>query len=106
MRSFSDSYVKSANKVYRRVGHLFQGNFEGREVDADEYLAHLVRYIHFNPVRGRLVTRPEDWKYSDYVEWCSDSGGMDAARKKVHTRLFGNSEELEMRAKLEELLSN
>ena len=92
MRSFSVSYIKSFNKVYRQVGHLFQGNFEARLVESDEYLAHLIRYIHFNPVSANLVSRAEDWKHSDYAEWLSDSDVMDEARKRVRSRLFGDAE--------------
>jgi len=29
----------------------------------------LCRYIHLNPVRAKLVARPEDWLYSNYREW-------------------------------------
>ncbi len=115
MRSFSVSYIKSFNKLYRRVGHLFQGNFEAREVDSDEYLAHLIRYIHFNPVRSSMVTEAEDWENSDYSNWVSNSGKMGEASERVRSRLFGNAEgyktfcdnlrgEMEMRAGLEKLL--
>ncbi|QLQ06208.1 MAG: hypothetical protein HZY76_09250 [Anaerolineae bacterium] len=36
----------------------------------DEYLLHLSRDIHLNPVHAGLVARPEDWaffSYQDYV---------------------------------------
>ena len=115
MRSFSVSYVKSINKVYHRVGHLFQGNFEAREVDAHEYLAHLIRYVHLNPVRARLVRKAEDWKYSDYEEWNSDSDCIDEARMEVRFQLFETAdgyrrfcqdflEDVEMNAKIEKIL--
>jgi len=29
----------------------------------------LCRYIHRNPVKAKLVARPEDWAYSNYREW-------------------------------------
>ncbi len=29
----------------------------------------LCRYIHSNPVKARLVSRPRDWAYSNYREW-------------------------------------
>jgi len=29
----------------------------------------LCRYIHLNPVKAKLVTRPEDWRYSNYLQW-------------------------------------
>ena len=29
----------------------------------------LYKYIHLNPVKAKLVTKPEDWAYSNYREW-------------------------------------
>jgi REP element-mobilizing transposase RayT len=43
------------NRKRRHFGHLFQGRFKAVLVDADEYLKHLSRYIHLNPVRARMV---------------------------------------------------
>jgi hypothetical protein len=40
---------------FKRLGHLFQGRFKSILVDDEEYLKELVRYIHLNPVRARLV---------------------------------------------------
>ena len=35
-------------------------------VDADEYLKHLSRYIHLNPVRARMVEHCRDYPWSSY----------------------------------------
>ena len=43
------SYVMYFNKKYQRVGVLFQGRYKAVNVDRDEYLLHLTRYIHLNP---------------------------------------------------------
>lgn len=44
------SYSMYFNKKYHRVGHLFQGIYKASYVKTDEYLLHLSRYIHLNPV--------------------------------------------------------
>jgi REP element-mobilizing transposase RayT len=69
MMRFSVSYTKAINKRYDRVGALFQGAFRAKHVDRDEYLVHLSRYIHLNPVASGLVERPEDWEFSSYREY-------------------------------------
>jgi hypothetical protein len=56
------SYAKANNKRYDRVGHPFQGSFKNIHIDRDEYLRHLSRCIHFNPVEADLVSKPEDWE--------------------------------------------
>ena len=69
MQLFSISYTKAMNKRYDRVGSLFQGAFQAKHVDGNNYLVHLSRYIHLNPVMAGLVERPEDWEFSSYREY-------------------------------------
>jgi putative transposase len=69
MQSFTLSYVKALNKRYQRVGSLFQGRFEAIHVDREEYLLHLTRYIHLNPVRANIVEKAENWEFSSYQEY-------------------------------------
>jgi putative transposase len=69
MQPFALSYTKAINKRYGRVGSLFQGRFQAVRVDRDEYLVHLSRYIHLNPVIAKLVEQPEDWEFSSYREY-------------------------------------
>ncbi len=66
MQRFSTSYTKAINKQYCRVGHLFQGRYKAKLIPNNEYLLHLSRYIHLNPVRAKLVSKPEEWKHSSY----------------------------------------
>ena len=68
MQSFGQSYTNAINNRYERVGSLFQGRFQAIHVDRDEYLLHLSRYIHLNPVPS-LVRRPEDWEFSSYRDY-------------------------------------
>ena len=58
MQLLGISYTKAINRRFKRVGPLFQGAFRAKEVDSDEYLLHLSRYLHLNPVRAGLVRDP------------------------------------------------
>ena len=69
MQRLSISYTKAINKRYGRVGPLFQGQFQAARVDRNEYLLHLSRYIHLNPVAAGLVEHPQDWEYSSFREY-------------------------------------
>ena len=69
MQSFTLAYSKSINKRFERVGSLFQGPFKAIHIDRDEYLLHLSRYIHLNPVAAGLVRCPEDWEFSSHGEY-------------------------------------
>jgi putative transposase len=65
-----DTYVKTINTIYGRVGHLFQGAYKLRLVDNPETLPNLSRYIHRNPVEANLVRDPTQWEYSSSREYC------------------------------------
>lgn len=45
-----NSHSKFFNTKYETVGSVFQGRFKAKAVKKDEYLVHLSRYIHLNPV--------------------------------------------------------
>ncbi len=55
MRRLLAGYAVTFNRTHRRVGHLFQNRFKSILVEAEPYLLELVRYIHLNPVRARLL---------------------------------------------------
>lgn len=60
------SYAVYFNIKRQRRGHLFQGRFKSLLVDADEYLKHLSRYIHLNPVRAKMVESASQYPWSSY----------------------------------------
>ncbi len=69
LQPFTVSYTKAINKRFGRVGALFQGRFKAILIDKNEYLIHLSRYLHMNPVNANLVASPEEWEFSSYQEY-------------------------------------
>jgi len=63
------SYTKAINKRFSRVGALFQGQFQGKPIATYSHLLKLCIYIHANPVKDGLVFLPEEWEFSNYLEW-------------------------------------
>lgn len=55
MRKVLTGYVVSFNRRYRRNGHLFQNRYKSILCQEDTYLLELVRYIHLNPLRAKVV---------------------------------------------------
>jgi REP element-mobilizing transposase RayT len=66
MQGLQQSYTLRFNRVHGLVGHLFQGRYKALLCARDPYLTTVVRYIHLNPVRARLVERPEAYPYSSH----------------------------------------
>jgi len=75
MQVLFNAYVQALNLQQGRTGTLFEGRFKHKRVDTWEYLIILCRYIHRNPVKAGLVTKPEDWAYSNYREWIGARDG-------------------------------
>jgi putative transposase len=57
------AYAGAVNARLRRTGHFWQGRFGCVAMDEAHLLA-AARYVALNPVRARLVARPEDWRWS------------------------------------------
>ncbi len=55
------SYIQYFNTKRKRKGHLFQARFKSVLIDADEYLTHLSRYIHLNPLRTKIVESLDEY---------------------------------------------
>lgn len=66
MQTLQYRYTRYFNKTYQTRGHLFQGRYKAILCDKDAYLLELVRYVHLNPVRAKLVKRPEQYPWSSH----------------------------------------
>jgi REP element-mobilizing transposase RayT len=66
MHHINGAYTTYFNVKHNRLGHLFQGRYIAILVDIDEYAKELSRYIHLNPVRAKLVEKPEEYMWSSY----------------------------------------
>lgn len=66
-------YAQHFNRRHDRVGHLFQGRFRSFLVDREAWLLEVVRYVHRNPVKARLVSRPEEFPWSSHRAYLGTS---------------------------------
>jgi len=55
MRRLLTGYVVTFNRRHKRHGHLFQNRYKSILCQEDPYLLELVRYIHLNPLRAKIV---------------------------------------------------
>ena len=66
MQYINSSYTTYFNIKRKKVGHMFQGRYKSIVVDKDNYFLGLTRYIHLNPIRAKMVNRPEEYQWSSY----------------------------------------
>src|SRR5262249_25591919 len=72
----------------RKIGHVFQGRHKAILCQSDRYLGELVRYIHLNPVRAKIVRKAERYPWSSQRAYLGmeDTGIVDVDPV---LRLFG-----------------
>lgn len=70
-----NSYTQAFNRQQGRTGTLFEGRAKSRLIDRNNFLLHIVRYIHMNPVSAGLTHKPEDWPFSNYREFIGMRNG-------------------------------
>jgi len=63
-------YAINFNHRHKRSGHVFQNRYKSIVCEEETYLLELVRYIHLNPLRAKLV--PDVTALAMYP-WCGHS---------------------------------
>lgn len=77
MRRVLTGYAVTFNQRHRRVGCLFQNRYKSILCQEEAYLLELVRYIHLNPIRARMV---EDLKLLNKYPYCGHSAIVGTCR--------------------------
>jgi REP-associated tyrosine transposase len=67
MRQLNGVYTQLFNKLHGRIGHLFQGRFKAILIQKDSHLLEVCRYTVLNPLRAKMVQRPDDYAWSSYL---------------------------------------
>ena len=86
MQRLLTGYAISFNRRHHRQGHLFQNRYKSILCQEEAYLLELVRYIHLNPLRAKIVRNLKElreypycghsaffkkgyrtWQHSDYI---------------------------------------
>lgn len=66
MKWLNGTYASWYNRRHRKVGHLFGERYKGIHVQTEEYMRRLARYVILNPVRAKIASTPEEYRWSSY----------------------------------------
>jgi putative transposase len=101
MQRIAARYSRYRHKSLRTTGHLFERRYRAKLVDVDAYFLALLRYIHLNPVKARIVRDPADYPWSSHraylgtepIAWLTTTFGLslfstDLARARRAYRQF------------------
>lgn len=78
MRRLLTGYAVYFNLRHRRHGHLFQNRYKSILCQEEPYFLELVRYIHLNPLRAKLV---EDIRALDKYPYCGHSAVVEKVKR-------------------------
>ncbi len=87
MRHLNASYAGYFNARHRRVGHVFQGRFKAQIVENEGHYLEISRYIHLNPVRARMVERPEMYPWGSCRGYYRKADALDWV---IHDRVLAD----------------
>ncbi len=66
IQSIAGRYSRYRHKLLNTSGHLFEQRHGAKLVEVDAYFLTLLRYIHLNPVKARIVDSPSDYPWSSH----------------------------------------
>ncbi len=89
MQYLNGSYTGYFNRRFGRSGHLFQGRFRAHLIDEQGYFQVVSRYIHLNPVRAGIVSRPQQYPWSSYAGYVRAAETLDWVTYERVLRDFG-----------------
>jgi putative transposase len=96
------------NIKYGRVGAVFQGRFRAKHIETDEYLLHVSRYVHLNPIglQNTQVTSNKskitatslvEYEWSSYREYINSSSQPLCDTKPILEYFSGSSTGIQKR---------
>ena len=92
MHGLNSGYTGYFNNKYKRSGHLLQGRYKAIIVDKENYLLELSRYVHLNPLRAKIINKPQDYKWSSYGGYIRKKEVNNLNNYNWLLSIFGNEE--------------
>jgi len=93
MRRLLTGHASYFNRRHRRNGHLFQNRYKSILCREEAYLLELVRYIHLNPLRAKLIENYAQLSRYPYSGHSAIMGNITNDRQTIQRvlRLFDDS---------------
>lgn len=58
--------LNDITKNIKRDGALFRGRYKALLIQADEYLTQVIKYVHQNPLKAKIVNNLKTYKWSSH----------------------------------------
>jgi REP element-mobilizing transposase RayT len=91
LQGLNQRYTLYYNRKYRTVGHLFQGRYKAILCEKEAYLLALLRYIHRNPLRAKIIDRLDSYPWSSHHAYTGKSNPLNLVDTDQVMRMFSES---------------
>ncbi|MDF2519997.1 MAG: transposase like protein [Clostridia bacterium] len=91
IKSTNIKYAMKFNFCGDRVGHVFQDRYKSEIITDEKYLLQVIRYIHNNPVKAKMVKSCSDYQWSSYNEYMNENLTIGTQQKDFILGYFSNS---------------
>lgn len=71
MRHINGVYTQRFNRLHDYDGTLFRGRYKAIAIEGDDYILQVLRYIHQNPLKAKLVKKMDDYPWSSHHGYIS-----------------------------------
>ena len=69
MRVFNMMIAKGINRLTKRTGHVFGSRYKSNAILDEDYAKIVLGYIYANPVKAKMVKKPEHHDYTSYKNY-------------------------------------
>ena len=90
MQRINTTYSNYYNRTNKRVGYVFRDRYRSQDIMNIQQLYTCLRYIHNNPVKAKMCSSMDEYKYSSYNEFIGEKIIIDEKSIKI---LFGTNKD-------------
>ncbi|MGD9678354.1 MAG: transposase [Vulcanibacillus sp.] len=66
IKIISLKYAAYYNKSKKRIGPVFGDRYRSENIEDDKYMLGVIRYIHNNPIKSKIIINKEVYEWSSY----------------------------------------
>jgi putative transposase len=97
-QGINQSYTVYFNNKYDTIGHLFQGRYKALLCDRENCLLSILKYIHYNPVRAKIVVQISDYPWSSHSTYSGKNNFQGVVDTDLVLRMFSEDKRRARRA--------
>lgn len=76
MKRILTKYARWYNIKYGRSGALIANRYKSKPIEVDEYFLSVIRYIHQNPIKAKMINNLSEYEWSSYNEYITNKQGL------------------------------